>query len=1021
MKPRRKRFFSLAVIFLAVVMVSLSFPGQERATFASSSGTGTHSNSTSNGKEPFKTGLAKNATMFQAQKPFFAQMLANWVENGAKPANTTVTIPGTQVYQHSDQATVNKDSYKGKSNVMLWKTKSTSWIEYKVNVPQTGLYSMKLFYHPYMGTSVGGFQDVNPASFDVAVDGDNIFREAKGIPFRREFHDKLPLNKNSQGDDIRPMSVQYDQWMSAYFRDSAGAYANPLEWYLTKGTHTIRFTSRESVAIDQLQLLPPPTYPDYAKVSAKYPKKKGQGLITFQAQNVYKKNDVAIQMRSSQDPLMTPKSEGHIIFNSLGGNGWRYGGQTATWRFHVNKSGTYEIAMRALQDFIPNQSIFRTIRIDGKVPFRSLLTYRFAYQSGWHKVVLHDAKGNPYQFYMTPGDHTISMTANYGPFQQVLAQQETAVLHLNVVSQELNSLTGGVVDTARTWNIEKNYPELINQLKEIEQELNVMSEEVTKINKGKNSAATALATSAKDIETLLNNPDNIPGEMSRVSSISSKVGSIRSQLIYAPLQLDKFYLAPMGAKLPAMQANLWTKITSTVADFTHSFTRSNQMAAGNGKVLHIWAHYGRDYVNLLQQMADQYFTPKTGIKVKIDLVPSTQVLVLANAANKQPDAVLGLGEGEPVNFGMRGAALDLSQFPDFKKAIKNFAPGSMQPYYYDHHYYGLPETLQFQMLFYRKDILKRLGLKVPQTWQDVYKMLPTLEQNHYNFFISPGNFLTFMYQNGASFYNKTGTKAGFDTPQAYNAFKKFTDLYNVYGAPQQVQSFYQHFRDGDIPIGLADFNTYLQLKVAAPELNGWWAMAPVPGVKQKDGTIVRWSGGNAGALAEGLAGGGKSGEATGGQTSVMIYQKTKMKQQAWKFLKWWLSANTQAEFGNTLESYYGVSFRWNTANIKAFSQLPWKPEERQAMLTQWKWYKTMVNIPGSYMIPRDMQNAWNRTVLDGENYRTSLQTAETNVNREIERKEIEFGERNQYGKVLKTLPPPVINKPWDGVKPYVNK
>ena len=33
--------------------------------------------------------------------------------------------------------------------------------------------------------------------------------------------------------------------------------------------------------------------------------------------------------------------------------------------------------------------------------------------------------------------------------------------------------------------------------------------------------------------------------------------------------------------------------------------------------------------------------------------------------------------------------------------------------------YGIPETQEFLMLFYRKDILGQLGLAVPETWEDV--------------------------------------------------------------------------------------------------------------------------------------------------------------------------------------------------------------------------------------------------------------------------------------------------------------
>ena len=45
-------------------------------------------------------------------------------------------------------------------------------------------------------------------------------------------------------------------------------------------------------------------------------------------------------------------------------------------------------------------------------------------------------------------------------------------------------------------------------------------------------------------------------------------------------------------------------------------------------------------------------------------------------------------------------------------------------------------------------------------------------------------------------------------------------MFTKYNLPIDIPAFFQHFRDGDIPIGIADFNTYVQLLVAAPEITG---------------------------------------------------------------------------------------------------------------------------------------------------------------------------------------------------------
>src|SRR5690606_19545958 len=110
---------------------------------------------------------------------------------------------------------------------------------------------------------------------------------------------------------------------------------------------------------------------------------------------------------------MTPQADGAIRFNALGGSGWKDGGQKAVWKFHVEEDGLYKIAMRTLQNYEPNHAIFRTIYVDGEVPFSEMLHYRFPYQSGWQSTVLQNDEEEPYYFYLTKGEHTLAMEATY--------------------------------------------------------------------------------------------------------------------------------------------------------------------------------------------------------------------------------------------------------------------------------------------------------------------------------------------------------------------------------------------------------------------------------------------------------------------------------------------------------------------------------------------------------------------------------------------------------------------------------
>jgi ABC-type glycerol-3-phosphate transport system substrate-binding protein len=560
-------------------------------------------------------------------------------------------------------------------------------------------------------------------------------------------------------------------------------------------------------------------------------------------------------------------------------------------------------------------------------------------------------------------------------------------------------MTGGEVDPNRSWKITQDFPELPKNLERAKAELELMAKAMLQANGRRDSTLQTIETAVQDLTDDLKYPNEIPYHMDEISNIVERIGSLRETLARTPLRLDQIYIAPSGAKFPQMEAGLWQQIRGTFQHFFYTFTRKRDINAVGDDVLNVWVNRGRDWVNLLQELANESFTPETGIKVKVNLLPNENLLVLANAAGLSPDVALGQPQDKSIDFAMRGALLDLSAFPDFKETAKQFAPGAMLPFFYNGGYYALPETQSFKVLYYRKDILARLGLKVPDTWQDVYDMLPTLQQKGYNFYIPSGDYLTFIYQNGAQFFAKDGMKTDLNTPEAFKGFKMWTDLFNIYDLERSVPSFYQHFRKGDFPIGVADYNMYITLAAAAPELSGWWGIAPMPGVKQADGTVARW--------------------AAGGQTAGFIYKNTKHPKEAWQFLKWLVSADTQQRYGSELEALNGIQFRWNTANIEAFTRLPWPKEDEQVILEQWRWYKEVPNLPGSYFLTRELNNAWNRTVVDGMNDRESLEEAIVNIDREMARKDQEFGFADAEGNVLHTLDLPEVKTPWEGVDRFV--
>ncbi|MCR2804692.1 extracellular solute-binding protein [Paenibacillus soyae] len=987
----KKRFFYSGLVLLAAILLALAF------------GLGFSNAGESAGGGPYDVRLelegfrAWNDTSIAESElePYYADVLAKAYEgipNGSKRVAVDAGTPSAR----SDGSVLRQGDYEGKDDVLVWNSMDTHWAEYEVNVPEEGLYEIHATYLPLKGED-----RTRPVVWDVKIDGKRPFREASSISLYRQWKDAGEIEKNDDGDEIRPVAADVSGWQTLPLVDSGANYAEPFKWHFTKGVHTIRVEGYEPVALAELALAPPRELPSYADAKAAYPSAASPDVsgIVLQAERLTWKNDPSIVMMWDRDWRTVPRAEGRITYNTLGGVRWDWPNQEVTWDFEAPESGLYKIGLRALQNRFSQKASFRTIRIDGEVPFKEWLTYRFPYDSAWQSVVLSDDAGAPYEAYLEKGTHTLSIGLTHAAVSPIVRGIENLSALLRDIDRDLSRLTSGQTDRNRTWKIDRDLPGLREQLGQVAHNLDVLADAMTEVNGRKDSASEGFRSSAGDVRALLEIPDDIPYHVDEISSITEKINNFVVNLHKQPLQLDEIYIAPADQAFPDMLASWGEQAVGVAANFFYSFNTRQSLGEMDPNELNVWVLRGRDYVTQLQDLADETFTPVTGIKVKVNLLPNPQLLVMSNAAGLQPDVALGLNQDLPVDYAIRGSVYDLSEFGDFDRIYGKFSPGSWQALYYDKGYYGLPETQSFQVLYYRKDIMRELGLAIPETWQDVYDILPTLQQNDMNFYMDPQEFLPFISQNGVEFYTPDGFATGLDTPDGFRAFKQWTDLYNMYAMEKQVPSFYQHFRSGTMPIGISDYNMYVQLAAAAPELNGRWGIALIPGVQKEDGTISRWAGGQ--------------------QTTGVIFQESEKKKQAWEFLKWWVSTDTQVRYGSDLEAINGVSFRWNTANAEAFVRLPWKREDANVILRQWAWYKEKENPPGGYFMGRELNNAWVRSVIDGMNYRSSLEASILDINRELRRKQQEFGFIDESGKPLKTLDFPVVKEPWDGVNQYV--
>ena len=74
-----------------------------------------------------------------------------------------------------------------------------------------------------------------------------------------------------------------------------------------------------------------------------------------------------------------------------------------------------------------------------------------------------------------------------------------------------------------------------------------------------------------------------------------------------------------------------------------------------------------------------------------------------------------------------------------------------------------------------------------------------------------------------------------------------------------------------------------------------------------------------------------------------------------------------------------------------------------------EWIEETPRIPGTYMVERELSNAYVEVAINGETLRTSLDEAVKRINRETKRKLQEFGYLDNEGNVIREYVVPNID------------
>ncbi len=864
-----------------------------------------------------------------------------------------------------------------------------------LNVPKEGLYQVKVDYKTFEG------KDIDMIC-GLYIDGKLPFASAMGMTLSRVWKDSTESSfKDEQGNEYRPIQLEEYTWTHSYLCAKDDYVDGGYQFYFSAGEHTLTFESvQEGVivgAITLCQELTVPTYEAYLaalKAEGKTPAKLDVLPLNIQAEDAaFKSHPVLYSIADYSSCLTTPHDKRLSLQNTIGGESWTTKGQWIEWSVDVETAGFYQLVYRYKQNFKSGSFSVRQLRIDGEIPFAEAEAITFNYSLDWNVGIL-GGEENPAYLYLDEGKHSLRLEVVYGPFAELCSEVQSCLDELNILYRKIMMITGAAPDTLRDYNIGILVPECEELCGTLGRRIAAATEALVAMTGERGSETALLDKLSTQLLEFEEDVEQIPERFATFNSNISGLATWLMNITKQPVLFDYLELAPIGTELPPAEAPWYESVWNEVARFFFSFVDDYDNIAPpietTEEPVNLWLSIGRDQAIVMQSIITSGFTDSTGIPVNLRLI-DLGVLMRAVAANQGPDLALYQGQGTIINYAMRNALQDFYDLEDVgvtraevDEVLKRFPSESYVPFKFQGALYALPENINYNVLFYRTDIMEELGFgenPVPETWDDVYKMLAVFQKNKLEFgvassFTTASNsaispiFLSLLFQHKGTVYDETGHFCTLDEPQAVDAFEEFCNLYTKHGLSLKTDLL-TRFRTGEIPMLMNNFTFANELSITAPEIDGLWKMAILPGVRGEDGTVNH---------ATQLSCSG-----------TVMFSNARNKKNTWELIQWWTSDDAQTEYARQIESALTRASRWTSANLVAMESIAWSREEMAVIKEQLSHAVALPEVAGGYYTGRSVNNALRSVVNSNLPVKETLYEFVKDINEELALKRKELG------------------------------
>lgn len=329
------------------------------------------------------------------------------------------------------------------------------------------------------------------------------------------------------------------------------------------------------------------------------------------------------------------------------------------------------------------------------------------------------------------------------------------------------------------------------------------------------------------------------------------------------------------------------------------------------------------------------------------------------AGEVAPDiGTMGLTWGS--EFGSLGVMIDLAAtYPqDLEMIKKETFPGIWEACQYKDRVYGIPLDISEHIMYYRSDIVEA----PPKNWLELTELLIKLKSQNKGMIFDWGSlewigFSPFLWQAGADFYDKEGKTSVLDSDEAASGLKFFAELYTKYDVPKTSIPVEQGMRTGDFPLAISGNWKIDGLRLGAPEIEGKWSISLLPaGPKGRRTAFI------------------------GGRV-MGIFKQSKRKDQAWEFIKFLFSTETQVEL---YKAAIASQDTYLPPNIDTWERLPMNPVFKRILKSQALDAKGPPSVLGWDQSTRFIDEAIQRVVIQGADPKEELKRAKDQLDKHIQ-------------------------------------